>query len=499
MNSKMGLVMKEESCMFHKFLLAGMILIFWMSFGLERVFASTCRPTTSVQESYDSANVVIIAKAVSLDKGFENETSQTSETKTIKMVIEKVYKGRLKAGQEIVFNSGGGFFIWSFDERNVGKQYLLYLRAEVINPKIWDVEGCRRSTDLKDANDDLLYLNKMSKMLGKRRISGTVHFQSDTDSNPKGINIQIIGEDKTYEIKTDEHGVYEIYDLPAGKYLIKPEAPTGWTVNSYFPTTFTSFAGKSDFKFEIQKGIPIILLAKKQAAMDITFEINSAVRGKVVDPAGQPMKRVCLSAIPLQSKNLTDYGSHCTNENGDFSIERLSPGLYELVANAEGTISSEQPFKTLYYPGVSQLELAVPVKISIGEFRENLFFHVPKIEERVTVEGVLVNADGQPVSGRIQYFPANETRRFSRGVDSHSDSQGNFLFKILKGEKGELVGSKLIIAQDSICETLETLAGGTRRRVEQPKSQIVQINADKNISGIILKLSVPTCKLIEEK
>lgn len=30
---------------------------------------------------------------------------------------------------------------------------------------------------------------------------------------------------KTYETKTDENGVFEIYDLPPGKYFIEPEMP----------------------------------------------------------------------------------------------------------------------------------------------------------------------------------------------------------------------------------------------------------------------------------
>jgi hypothetical protein len=44
----------------------------------------------------------------------------------------------------------------------------------------------------------------------------------------EGTKVRIIGAKKTHVTKTDQHGVFEIYDLPAGRYLVEPEIPAGW-------------------------------------------------------------------------------------------------------------------------------------------------------------------------------------------------------------------------------------------------------------------------------
>ncbi len=70
------------------------------------------------------------------------------------------------------------------------------------------------------ANDDLLYLNKLGKMRDKTRISGMIIFSGGDTPSAEGRKIRITGANKTQEVKTDEHGVYEIYDLPAGALQI---------------------------------------------------------------------------------------------------------------------------------------------------------------------------------------------------------------------------------------------------------------------------------------
>ena len=47
------------------------------------------------------------------------------------MVVERVFKGKLKIRDEIVFGQGGGAdCIWTFDEESIGHQFLFYLKRE---------------------------------------------------------------------------------------------------------------------------------------------------------------------------------------------------------------------------------------------------------------------------------------------------------------------------------------------------------------------------------
>ena len=69
---------------------------------------------------------------------------------------------------------------------------------------------------------------------GPRKVMGcvTALAEESAHTNLKPI-IKIIGAQKTYETKTDKGGVFEIYDLPPGKYSIEPEMPAGWKIDQY--------------------------------------------------------------------------------------------------------------------------------------------------------------------------------------------------------------------------------------------------------------------------
>ncbi len=46
--------------------------------------------------------------------------------------------------------------------------------------------------------------------------------------SPANIEITFTSENKTFSTKTDKKGFYQIYDLPAGTYLIEAKLPRGW-------------------------------------------------------------------------------------------------------------------------------------------------------------------------------------------------------------------------------------------------------------------------------
>jgi hypothetical protein len=50
--------------------------------------------------------------------------------------------------------------------------------------------------------------------------------------NVAGRKIRIVGASGTYETKTDENGIFEIYDLPPGKYRLEPEIPAGLIIDA---------------------------------------------------------------------------------------------------------------------------------------------------------------------------------------------------------------------------------------------------------------------------
>ncbi|HEU4510301.1 MAG TPA: carboxypeptidase-like regulatory domain-containing protein, partial [Pyrinomonadaceae bacterium] len=331
--------------------------------------ACSCGPRPPLLDSFEEAQEVVIVRVLSVRKVEKtDEQSNVDGVRSATMVVDKVFKGQLKVRDEIVFGQGNGAdCIWTFNEESVGREYLFYLtRPETLTksdrtylpskePGLWFAFGCGRSTGLAGATEDLLYLENMSKRRGQTRISGTIGggFQHP-DIDVAGKKIKIIGEKKTYETKTDKNGVFEIYNLPPGKYAIEPELSAGWKIDPYW-LRYSSSIVSSEFeqpKKKSVKQVEILLEPKKHASVEIVFDVDNTVRGRVIGPKGRPMDRVCVYLWPPGAE---PWGSFdCTDEQGRFEITSVPKGEYVLVANRDGKLSSQEPFRRTFYPNVAE-------------------------------------------------------------------------------------------------------------------------------------------------
>jgi hypothetical protein len=236
--------------------------------------ACSCAGTCTVLNAYEGASVVLIAKAISVEKAAPGEGWEG--IKSTKMVIEKVFKGNLKIGDEMTFGQGHNMdCIWGF-YKPVGQRFLLYLGGPEKHSGLWYVFSCSRSRGISEDDesiDDLLYLSKLWSVIGKTRISGAIEFGGGDDTSVEGIVVRIVGGDKSYEVKTNKEGVYEIYDLPAGEYLIEPQVPTGWELYVAalpFPLSIPR-ANSADHEEKPPKRVSIALEDKRHAILDMRF------------------------------------------------------------------------------------------------------------------------------------------------------------------------------------------------------------------------------------
>jgi len=411
------------------------------------------------------------------------------------MVVEKVFKGNLKAGDEMIFGQGGGAdCIWTFDEESIDKQFLFYLPI-FEDQKMWFASTCGRSRGVDYAIDDLLYLNNLSKVRGKTRISGTIGFEKETDLSVAGRKIRIIGANKTYEVKTNEDGVYEIYDVPAGKYLVEPELPAGWKIDQGWLRYSPSFIGDRVETGSIKR-VPIKLEEKSHAGLNLHFEIDNTIGGRVFDPNGKPMKSVCVQAVNPRVEKDNSYHADCTDENGNFSIISVPSGSYVLVINNGGRISSSEPFGQFYYPNVFEREKAAVITIGPGDTVEGLNIYAPQMEEVITIEGVFLYSDGKPVVDETVQFEPEKTKANIEGkAQATTDSHGRFSLKILKGLKGKLFGGMYVYeGKFENCPKLEALIKKTRSSMEEIKTSAIEIQAERDLYDVELKYPFPGCK-----
>ena len=239
------------------------------------VLACQCGPQITVLQAFDNSDLIIITKAVSVEKSdirIAHNFPYVNGVKSTKMIVEKVYKGDAKSGDELIFDQGGpGDCVFTFDEKDVGNKYLFYLSNKLKNSQSRYIPiFCGRSTEVGRAVDDLLYLDNLDKVRGRTRISGRL---SNFSTGFAGIKITIAGKNRKWVINTNKDGVYEIYDLPPGNYLIEPDIPPGWQLDNLWSQLSASFSGDRDANIKSpMKRIPIRLEKGRHAGLDIIFE-----------------------------------------------------------------------------------------------------------------------------------------------------------------------------------------------------------------------------------
>jgi hypothetical protein len=456
-------------------------------------------PKSTVLEAYQSADVVIIARAVSQEKTSKPSGFTNNLVVTTTMEIEKVFKGNFRISDKITFGQGGHpRCTWEFYEDAIGERYLLYLQSPPKDSDLWYVFGNDRSYPLAYVADDLLYLNNLDAVRGKTRVSGTLDRNND-EPDVVGRKIWLMGNDRVYETKTDKDGVYEFYDLPPGRYVLQPELPAGWRIDRTSQGTTTI----ADRKRQIHtRHVVFTLKPRQHAAVDLSFVLNNVVSGSVLDAQGKPLPDVQVSLLPTDGKQSLNF--EYTDEEGHFAIESIEPGSYVLVVNEDGEKRIQEPLPALYYPDVAEKANARIFRIRAGDTIKGLKIVVPKVEEMVTVEGVVRFADGMPAPKVTARF---NTRKVP-GVDGDNigdtDAKGRFSFKIFKGLPGELhadffamlEGDTLIWLQpnESVnCPQVQRLIKQSGKDRMSIKTPALKINPNADLRNLVLTFPFRAC------
>jgi hypothetical protein len=468
-----------------------------------------------VLDSFDHSEEIVIVRVLSVEKVEETEERYVDGVRSATVVVDKVFKGKLKVRDEIVFGQGGGAdCIWTFNQESVGDQYLFYLtrpetfaKSEVRylpskDPGLWFAFGCGRSTSLEGATEDLLYLENMNKRRGLTRISGSLDggFEyPDIDVEKK--KIKIIGDKKTYETTTDKNGVFEIYDLPPGKYFIEPVMPSGWKINPFWLRYSMNLVGGEFDQPEKKslKQVQIQLEPKKHVSVHIAFTVDNFLRGRVLGPKGKPLSKVCVGLWPREGGEPLGPGD-CTDELGRFEITSVAEGEYVLVANGSGKPSSQEPFKRWFYPSVSERERAAPVTVGPGETVENLDIVIPSLEELITIKGILRYSSGEPVAEKwVKFNAAPKNEKVDGDVSEQTDTNGKFTLRVLKGVTGDLFGEEWVMTGlYKNCPKVDELISKNGGSSLTLSSNVVKVSGEQDVYEVELTLPFPRCEKVKE-
>lgn len=175
-------------------------------------------PYRTVCETYAQADLVVIGKIESVEGDHLNQT--------VVIEIERTYKGRNR--RRVVLSQPQSSCDWDFSGE-VGETLLLYLvRNKKTNKYSAIAEGM--GGRVRGESENLYWLNNLPKALNRTRLSGTVTLYQGEPFQfidyIAGTKVRVFSGEQSFEVLTDNVGVYEIWDIPVGKYRIEPLLPS---------------------------------------------------------------------------------------------------------------------------------------------------------------------------------------------------------------------------------------------------------------------------------
>jgi hypothetical protein len=254
-----------------KFSTMGAVVLWVLILGPGASFGNDCDLNLSPCEAYADADAVFSGKVLRISPEVIRDirTRDVDYDQIAYVSIEKIYKGY--AGKKIVLHQWGRKNAPKF---LLGSSYLFYANRDP--RRQWWVKPCGRTRMSPYVQDDLRYLNSLTKSSQRTRIAGEiVRYESDAE-NPAGtaerlpgIQVSIKGMGKEYETITDTNGIYEVLDVPPGKYSIQPKMPAGlrlWAALHYGPIDPKTF---QSLDVELQpkscSGLTILLTSANKA------------------------------------------------------------------------------------------------------------------------------------------------------------------------------------------------------------------------------------------
>src|SRR5262245_60514174 len=261
---------------------------------------------------------------------------------------------------------------------------------------------------------------------------------------------------------TDDQGVYEINELPGGRYTV--------TVSK---SGFVSLAYGQ--RRPLQAGTPLQLVDNQQLkGVDFRLPRGSVIAGTILDEVGDPMPGVMVRVMRYQyiqgDRRLMPAGGGQTDDKGQFRVWGLMPGEYYVNALARnfnfgnfqgrggfaspggpaglgpgapgggrgfggrggfatpGDDEEQLAYAPTYYPGVAAIAEAKPITVGLSQEVLDINFGM-QLVRAARITGYVTNPDGTPTtSGNVNLITDGTIARGQVGANfgSRIDWDGGF-------------------------------------------------------------------------
>ena len=262
---------------------------------------------------------------------------------------------------------------------------------------------------------------------GTARVRGHV-FSSDNGAPIRRAQVRLASPElrENRLAITDAQGMYEVKDLPAGRYTLT--ATKGSFVSLQYGQTRPNEPGK-----------PLqILDAQTVDKVDFSLPRGSVLTGRILDEFGEPASDVMVAAMRYQyiqgRRRLTPAGrTSMTNDIGEFRIFGLPPGQYYLSATLRGgggmmmdaASDDRSGYAPTYYPGTPNAAEAQRINVPIGQAISDITMSL--VQTRTArITGTAFDASGKPLSGGFLMMMQRTGSMFMTSSGTQIKADGSF-------------------------------------------------------------------------
>jgi hypothetical protein len=400
--------------------LAAMVVVaIQLSIALPTVIANECGPTPPPCEAYWQSSMVFlgtVTEALSIRNG---------KVERARMRVDRSYKGATEKTLTL-FDDGMGD---GPDEMRVGEQFLMYsFRNEDGEVSF---RGCTRSRNVKDAEEDLKYLDGLGNATPTSSVLGQVEVWPDGQP-ASGAVVEIRGPDKKQTTTTDGKGHYRFDGLKPATYSVRAVQP-GFRMPSFEHEGVSASIeprGCAVINVELRKHWPGTIEGR-------LIRSNGALA-----PAGIDLHLILMGGQESEESTHLFYEDLVTNDKGEYSFQGVAPGRYKIAVHWCCFPTPAAPYPPIYWPAANSEAAASVIEIGNAIVSRRYDFHLPpEIRSRVT-NGTVLLSDGNPAVGahvRILKLPDYAVT----GNDAVADMDGHFSFTALEGLEYSLTATSI--------------------------------------------------------
>jgi len=340
------------------------------------------------------------------------------------MRIDHAYKG-VTEKTLVLFDDG----MCDGPDLQVGEQYLMYTRRNGNG----DVpsRGCSRSRHLRDATEDMQFLNGLSNASPFSTVFGRILDRTDdyygNEQPLAGALVELKGIPGTHVTTTDGDGRYSFEHLEPAKYTVSAD------LQGFRMLTF----GSSELPAaEVQpRGCAVVNMIMRR-------RWRGSIVGRLIRSNGEPgPDGLDLTLIRLENRNgkeesnyLFGHGSE-TDERGEYSFSEVTPGRYKIAMNVYSFPTEKAPYPTMYWPGVRTEGDAGIIEVKDEASQQRFDFRLPPEPKMTKVTGTVLGSDGKPASGVRVAITALPDNNISADDENRpqTDAYGHFSFIAIEG------------------------------------------------------------------